>query len=396
VHPEIPAILITPICPHTLSFRPMLLPDSMELRVCVPFNSRSTAWASFDGRGRIELKRVCTSVIAFDACCADRFFFPSEGDHIKITASKYPFPTVCSVSQSTDWFQSIGRTLKWNERERQKSFVVVEERPLKKQHQHQKKAPPSDNGKDDEETLEDEEEDEVSEEEEEEEKYDIDDLSSTESAKTTPDKNSPQAAEGNFSDTSSNVPRQKVLEAQFDKSKEGQRVQEAARALAKGSPVLRKYGRSRSTSSGLRSGVETPDRFHGPHPHPPRLSPRHVAFAHSSDGGDCSSSTSMPPASAEGDMVSHRGDRGARDDMHSPRSHMGARSRIPRDRDVETDMRTPTAFEMSRARSPHTSRRHRAAETATQISYDGDAHPRRAFAVWGHDESDSAASDSDY
>lgn len=35
----------------------MLLPDSMELRVCVPFNSRSTAWASFDGRGRIELKR---------------------------------------------------------------------------------------------------------------------------------------------------------------------------------------------------------------------------------------------------------------------------------------------------------------------------------------------------
>jgi hypothetical protein len=57
VHPEIPALLITPICPHTLSFRPMLLPDSMELRICVPFNSRSTAWASFDGRGRVELKR---------------------------------------------------------------------------------------------------------------------------------------------------------------------------------------------------------------------------------------------------------------------------------------------------------------------------------------------------
>ena len=57
VHPEIPAILITPICPHTLSFRPMLLPDTMELRICVPYNSRSTAWASFDGRGRVELKR---------------------------------------------------------------------------------------------------------------------------------------------------------------------------------------------------------------------------------------------------------------------------------------------------------------------------------------------------
>jgi NAD+ kinase len=57
VHPEIPAILISPICPHTLSFRPMLLPDSMELRIAVPYNSRSTAWASFDGRGRVELKR---------------------------------------------------------------------------------------------------------------------------------------------------------------------------------------------------------------------------------------------------------------------------------------------------------------------------------------------------
>jgi NAD+ kinase len=63
VHPAIPSILITPICPHTLSFRPMLLPDSMELRICVPFNSRSTAWASFDGRGRVELKRECEHLV---------------------------------------------------------------------------------------------------------------------------------------------------------------------------------------------------------------------------------------------------------------------------------------------------------------------------------------------
>ncbi|OAQ30803.1 ATP-NAD kinase, partial [Linnemannia elongata AG-77] len=100
-HPEIPAILISPICPHTLSFRPMLLPDSMELRICVPFDSRSTAWASFDGRGRVELK---------------------QGDHIKVTASVYPFPTICSSTQSSDWFHSLSRCLRWNERERQKGF----------------------------------------------------------------------------------------------------------------------------------------------------------------------------------------------------------------------------------------------------------------------------------
>ncbi|KAI9259286.1 ATP-NAD kinase-like domain-containing protein [Sporodiniella umbellata] len=104
-HPDIHALLITPICPHTLSFRPTLVPDSMELRICVPFNSRNTAWASFDGRGRVEIK---------------------QGDHIKVTASRYPFPTVCKEDQATDWFNSLQNCLHWNKRERQKSFAVVE------------------------------------------------------------------------------------------------------------------------------------------------------------------------------------------------------------------------------------------------------------------------------
>ena len=51
----------------------------------------------------------------------------TEGDHIKVEASKYPFPTVCADKQSTDWFSAIQRTLRWNEREKQKSFVVIEE-----------------------------------------------------------------------------------------------------------------------------------------------------------------------------------------------------------------------------------------------------------------------------
>jgi NAD+ kinase len=93
VHPDIPAILLTPICPHTLSFRPMLLNDSMLLRVGVPRNSRATAYCAFDGKGRVELR---------------------QGDHVTIAASQYPFPTV--LSQPTEWFDSISRTLKWNTR----------------------------------------------------------------------------------------------------------------------------------------------------------------------------------------------------------------------------------------------------------------------------------------
>lgn len=99
-HPEIPAILISPICPHTLSFRPLLVPDSMVLRVAVPYDSRSTAWASFDGRNRNELK---------------------QGDYVRISASRFPFPTVLRGRQTGDWFESISRTLNWNERKKQKS-----------------------------------------------------------------------------------------------------------------------------------------------------------------------------------------------------------------------------------------------------------------------------------
>ena len=41
VYPSVNAIAVTPICPHTLSFRPIILPDSMKLKVKVPLNSRA-------------------------------------------------------------------------------------------------------------------------------------------------------------------------------------------------------------------------------------------------------------------------------------------------------------------------------------------------------------------
>lgn len=51
-HPENPVILVTAICAHTLSFRPVILPDTMVLRIGVPYNARANSWASFDGRER--------------------------------------------------------------------------------------------------------------------------------------------------------------------------------------------------------------------------------------------------------------------------------------------------------------------------------------------------------
>ena len=95
-HPSIPAILLTPICPHTLSFRPMVLSDSLLLKVCVPRNSRSTAYASFDGKSRVELRR---------------------GDCVQVEAGKYPFPTVVGDGGTGgEWFESVRRALRWNTR----------------------------------------------------------------------------------------------------------------------------------------------------------------------------------------------------------------------------------------------------------------------------------------
>ncbi|PVV01532.1 hypothetical protein BB560_004047 [Smittium megazygosporum] len=106
VHPDIPAILITPVCPHSLSFRPMLVPDSKILKVQVPFDSRNTAMVSFDGRNRIELQR---------------------GDYIQVEASEYPFPVMShSCEMSLDWFEGVQRSLNWNVRKRQKNFSVLE------------------------------------------------------------------------------------------------------------------------------------------------------------------------------------------------------------------------------------------------------------------------------
>lgn len=97
-----------------------------------------------------------------------------------MTASKYPFPTVCADKASTDWFNSISRTLRWNEREKQKSFVVVEEEneprgiPKGVKESDHRKAKAAEQDKVDEEDEDIKDEDENDEEEEEEDDYDID------------------------------------------------------------------------------------------------------------------------------------------------------------------------------------------------------------------------------
>ncbi|XP_058053746.1 NAD kinase-like isoform X1 [Anopheles bellator] len=99
IHPSVPAILVTPICPHSLSFRPIVLPAGVELKIAISPDSRNSSWVSFDGRNRQELL---------------------HGDSLHVTTSIYPVPSICAQDQIADWFDSLAECLHWNVRKRQK------------------------------------------------------------------------------------------------------------------------------------------------------------------------------------------------------------------------------------------------------------------------------------
>ena len=43
VHPNANVISMTPICPHSLSFRPIILPDTTKITIVVPEEARTGA-----------------------------------------------------------------------------------------------------------------------------------------------------------------------------------------------------------------------------------------------------------------------------------------------------------------------------------------------------------------
>lgn len=100
VHPAVPAILVTPICPHVLSFRSMVFPDHVVLRCYVPSDARSaTALVHFDGKHSTELHR---------------------GDSVQIQMSPHPIATINRVDHSADWLGSLKRNFNFNTRVRQR------------------------------------------------------------------------------------------------------------------------------------------------------------------------------------------------------------------------------------------------------------------------------------
>eukprot|EP00041_Stephanoeca_diplocostata_P005095 m.56232 g.56232 ORF g.56232 m.56232 type:complete len:433 (-) comp15574_c0_seq2:595-1893(-) len=93
VHPTVACTTITPICPHSLSFRPIVVPAAAKLTVCVPATSdaRQGVMVSMDGRNRQPLL---------------------PGDQIVLRESPWPVPTVVDKGQDS-WFEDLSRGLNW-------------------------------------------------------------------------------------------------------------------------------------------------------------------------------------------------------------------------------------------------------------------------------------------
>ncbi|KAL0213103.1 hypothetical protein RCL1_006729 [Eukaryota sp. TZLM3-RCL] len=90
IHPSVPAIILTPVCPHSLSFRPLVLPDSCTWSLKVSEQSRNPVLISFDGRFKTSLH-------------------PS--DSVVIESCKYPVPLVLSSNITNEWIENLRHTL---------------------------------------------------------------------------------------------------------------------------------------------------------------------------------------------------------------------------------------------------------------------------------------------
>ncbi|KAG0226648.1 NADH kinase pos5 [Mortierella sp. GBA43] len=94
VHPSIQSLLLTPICPRSLSFRPVLLPPNATIQLKIGERSRGPAEVSLDGK---------------------ETFFLDKNEFLQVCMSQFPMPCVNRVHASEDWIKDINDLLKWNQ-----------------------------------------------------------------------------------------------------------------------------------------------------------------------------------------------------------------------------------------------------------------------------------------
>jgi NAD+ kinase len=89
--PTVKALVVTPVAPHSLTHRPLVVPDSSEIEILLR-SEEEVAYLSLDGQPGLDLR---------------------DGDRVRCRRSQH---TVNLFRTGSDFFQVLRRKLKWGER----------------------------------------------------------------------------------------------------------------------------------------------------------------------------------------------------------------------------------------------------------------------------------------
>ena len=89
--PAVKAFVITPVAPHSLTHRPLVLPDTAMIEILLR-SDEEVAYLSIDGQPGLDLK---------------------DGDRVRCRLSEHK---VCLFRTNTDFFHVLRTKLKWGER----------------------------------------------------------------------------------------------------------------------------------------------------------------------------------------------------------------------------------------------------------------------------------------
>ncbi|KAL6590848.1 ATP-NAD kinase [Neocallimastix californiae] len=95
VHPSVQSLLLTPICPRSLSFRPALLPPHATIHLSLDDKSRGSVVVNIDGKDYYDL---------------------NIGEYVQVQMSPYPIPCINQETKRITWKKHINSLLKWNQK----------------------------------------------------------------------------------------------------------------------------------------------------------------------------------------------------------------------------------------------------------------------------------------
>jgi NAD+ kinase len=93
VQPSVDALVLTPIAPHMLTNRPIVIPANWAVRIQPIMEERDEVWASFDGQAGLQLQ---------------------AGDEITVRRAEHPLRLIRPSTRS--YFEVLRTKLKWGER----------------------------------------------------------------------------------------------------------------------------------------------------------------------------------------------------------------------------------------------------------------------------------------